>query len=415
MKVLWIVNIIFPYPAKMLGNKPTVFGGWLNSLLKGIKESNEVEEIGIMTVYNGKSIKKFKDDKITYYLIPSNNFCKYDIKLEKYCLEIEKEFKPDLVHIHGTEYPHGLAFLNACPHIKSCTSIQGLVSVYGIKDIYNAGIDSWPMIKNITFRDFIKKDFFVNQYKDFIKRGVYEKQTLEKSNIVIGRTTWDCANSFQITGEKKYEHCNENLRETFYKKTWNINKIERHTIFVSQASYPIKGFHKILEALVILKKIYPDIKIKVAGTKILDNRLKLSGYAKYLKKIISKNNLQKNIAFLGLLNEKEMCDNMLKSNLFLQASSIENSPNSLGEAMLLSMPCVASNVGGTSDMLIDKKEGFLYPFNDVSLMVNYIIEIFENDSLAIELGKNAKKHAEKTHNIDYNVNKMIEIYNKLKK
>ena len=414
MKILWIVNTILPYPSKKLGLKPTVFGGWLNSLLNGIKKSDDVEKIGIVTVYKGKTMQIFKEKEITYYLIPSNNINKYNIKLEQYCLEIESEFKPDIVHIHGTEYPHGLAFLNACPHIKSCVSIQGLVSIYGIKDIYNASIDFLDMVKTITPRDIIKRDFLFNQYKKFLKKGIYEKQVLRKCNLIIGRTTWDYANSYQISGEKKYEHCNENLRDAFYNKKWEINNIDRHTIFISQASYPIKGFHKVLEALIILKKIYPDIKVKVAGQKLLDNKLKLNGYAKYLKKIISKNGLENNIVFLGLLNEKEVCDNLLKSNLFLQASSIENSPNSLGEAMLLGVPCVASNVGGTADMLTDKKEGFLYPFNDISLMANYIIEIFENDKLAYEIGKNAQTHAKKTHDIEHNVNKMIEIYKKIK-
>lgn len=414
MKILWIVNTLFPYPSEKLGLKPTVFGGWLNSLLNGIKKSEEVKEIGIATVYSGNSVKKFKDKNITYYLIPSKNFFKYEYNLEKYSLEILNDFNPDLIHIHGTEYPHGLAFLNVSSKIKSCVSIQGLISKCGKKEIYNAGIDSSEMLKSITLRDIIRKDLLINQYKKFLKRGIYEQEILKKCNLIIGRTTWDYSNSYQISGEKKYEHCNENLRDSFYNKIWKINNVERHTLFVSQASYPLKGFHKVLEALTILKKIYPDIKVKVAGPKILDNKLKLNGYAKYLKKYIAKNKLENNIEFLGLLNEQEVCENLLKSNVFLQASSIENSPNSLGEAMLLGMPCVASNVGGTSDMLIDKKEGFLYPFNDISLMVNYIVEVFENDKLAIEFGMNAQKHAEKTHNVEYNVNKMIEIYKKLK-
>ena len=38
MKILWIVNTIFPYPAKQIGLKEDCFGGWLNGLADEIKK-----------------------------------------------------------------------------------------------------------------------------------------------------------------------------------------------------------------------------------------------------------------------------------------------------------------------------------------------------------------------------------------
>jgi glycosyltransferase involved in cell wall biosynthesis len=108
-----------------------------------------------------------------------------------------------------------------------------------------------------------------------------------------------------------------------------------------------------------------------------------------------------------------MVDRLLKSHVFVQTSSIENSPNSLGEAMLLGMPCVASSVGGTADMLRDKEEGFLYRFDDEKMLVKYITDIFEHDKLAIELGKKAKQHANNTHNRLKNTECIINIYKEL--
>lgn len=53
MKILWIVNTIFPYPAKKLGMTETPFGGWLNGLVDTLKEENNIE-LAIATVYDGK-------------------------------------------------------------------------------------------------------------------------------------------------------------------------------------------------------------------------------------------------------------------------------------------------------------------------------------------------------------------------
>lgn len=416
MKVLWIVNKVFPYPANKIGISNNVFGGWLNGLANKLKDNNNIE-LAIATVYNGKEIQEYNDGKITYYLIPGAPATKYKKKFEFYWKEIDKRFHPDLVHVHGTEYTHGLAFLNACPKVKSITSIQGLVSVYS--DVYLGNIDTKQIIKNITLRDMIKFDSILQQKNKMKKSGFFEIETLKKSNVILGRTTWDYANSKAIVGEKKFNYIksNETLRESFYGQKWNPENIQRNTIFCSQGNYPIKGLHYLLKAICILKQVNTDIKLYVAGTNIINNtslknRLKRTGYAKYIIKLIDKYKIKDNVEFLGVLNEDEMRKHMLKSNVFVLSSAIENSSNSLGEAMLMGMPCVAANTGGTPDMLEHKKEGFLYPYTEPAILAEYILEYLNDDSLCMEYGKNASVRANERHNPNKNLEEIIEIYKK---
>lgn len=417
MRILWSVNTIFPFPAKELGMKSTVLGGWLISSFNSLLKEKKISSIAIVSVYQGKEYLKYTDGKVIYYLIPCINKEKYDKKLRSMFKRVYDDFKPDLIHIHGTEYPYSLSAIEGSNNIKTIVSIQGLVSVCGIDYYYNAGISKKEMLKNITLRDIIRNDLLINQSSGFKKRGKYEERVLKECDYIIGRTSWDRAHAYSITNDFKYKKCNESLRESFYNSSWNITKIEKHSIFISQATYPIKGFHILLKSASILKNIYPDLKIYVAGTNIIKsnsagfyNKMRLTGYGKYILNLIKKYDLSNNVEFLDLLNEEEMVNKLLKCNVFVQASSIENSSNSLGEAMLLGMPCVASYVGGTGDMLLDKKEGFLYPFGDYSILTYYISNIFDNDDLAIELGMNAKKHALITHNRNKNCDVLIEIY-----
>lgn len=412
MKILWIVNTIFPYPAKQIGLKEDCFGGWLNGLADNLKKEQGIE-LAIATVYNCDEIKKYNDTNITYYLIPGGLSIKYNKEQEKYWRDVKKEFKPDLVHIHGTEYAHGLAFINANLTTKVVVSIQGLV--YRYADVYLANIPEKELRRNITFRDIVKRDNLFQAKRKFEKRGEIEKQIIKKADAIIGRTTWDYANAKAIKPDLVYYKCNETLRGSFYQDEWNINNIERHSIFVSQGSYPIKGLHYMLETLKILKEKYPDIKLYVGGTNITDTstlkaKIKLSGYGKYLRKLINKYELSENIIFTGLLDEKKMKEKFLKSNVFVLSSAIENSSNSLGEAMILGMPCVATNTGGTMDILEHNKEGFLYPYTEPAICAEYINRFFENDELAIKMGKNARKTAMERHNEKSNVEDTIKIY-----
>jgi len=74
------------------------------------------------------------------------------------------------------------------------------------------------------------------------------------------------------------------------------------------------------------------------------------------------------------------------------------------------MPCVASNTGGTMDILKHKEEGFLYPYNDSAMLAEYISKYFENDELCLEYGKNAQQTALKRHNAKENLANMVKIY-----
>ncbi len=113
---------------------------------------------------------------------------------------------------------------------------------------------------------------------------------------------------------------------------------------------------------------------------------------------------------MGNLTEEEMCRQYLKAHVFVCPSAIENSPNSVGEAMLLGMPVVASYVGGTGDLLSDKIDGFLYPFDEPYMLAGYVDRIFSDDSEAAALGQTARLHAQKTHHVRDNYKMLMNIY-----
>lgn len=72
-----------------------------------------------------------------------------------------------------------------------------------------------------------------------------------------------------------------------------------------------------------------------------------------------------------------MCEYYLRSNVFICPSSIENSPNSLGEAQLLGMPYIASFVGGIPE-IVNWNPSILYRFEEYEILAQKICKIFEN-------------------------------------
>lgn len=375
MNLLWITNIILPSLAKAKDMPIPAVGGWMYSSLKRLKIHSDIN-IAVATVYPGNKFEATEIDGIQYYLLPlrGKSMIRYNQHLEKYWLQVHDDLHPNVIHIHGTEYPHGLAYVRACGPQGVVVSLQGIISC--IARYYAAGIDYRSVKKCLTFRDIVKNENILKGQKSFDKRGILEIELLQRVNHIIGRTDWDKSHAWAINPKAAYHYCGETLRDSFYTNKWSYENCEPHSIFVSQASYPIKGVHMLFEALPLILRQYPDAKIYVAGVDpTAKSWYKISGYGNFLKKQIARLGIADHIVFTGMLDEKVMCERYLKSNVFVCCSSIENSPNSLGEAQLLGMPYVASFVGGVPE-IVDWNTDVLYRFEEYEMLAQRICYIF---------------------------------------
>lgn len=428
MKVLWLCNIMLPFIAKSLGQKIVVKEGWLSGIadMIGKEEQSDVTlgicfpSVDIMQFAKGDSSLFYKNKArgIQYYIFREDtvNPEVYDSTIEASLKAVLDDFKPDIVHIFGTEYPHTLAMAKvfAQPE-RILVGIQGVCSA--IADSYMADLP-YSVQKKKTFRDVIKKDSLSDQQQKFYLRGENEKEALKLVGHVTGRTDFDRQMTQKLAPNATYHFMNETLRDDFYKDHWNIDRIEPYSIFVSQGNYPIKGLHFVLDILQDIVKEYEETMVYVAGdvitaNKTMKDKIKISGYGKYLLEQIHKKNLEKHIKFVGSLNADKMCARYLKSHVFLCPSVIENSPNSVGEAMLLGVPVVAADVGGIHNLLDDKKDGLLYPVKKPEAMKEAILRIFADDKLAMSFSSCAREHALKTHDPKQNYQRLLEIYHEI--
>lgn len=410
MKILWITNTIFPEAECILTGRKELrgSGGWMLACAEMLVQHDCIELVVATVSTLVKNLQIIKGKNITYCILPyGNGNQKYNVEYERYWILIEEQIKPDIVHIHGTEYTHGLAYINACGTKKVVVSIQGLKS--GIAPYYCAGLSKKEIYGNLTFHDIIKGTIYHEQ-RLFYKTGELEKEMLRKVNHIIGRTSWDKSHVWSINPKANYHECNEILRSEFYDGSiWNYDKCRHHTIFLSQGGYPLKGLHQVLKAMPLILREFPNTIIRVAGVDITQKHglrgfLHFTGYGKIIKNIIKKHNLDDKIFFLGPLNAAQMKMEYLNSNVFVCPSSIENSPNSLGEAQLLGVPCVASYVGGIPDFMKDF-ENYMYRFEEVDMLSDIICSIFRSCSVAFN-----NTNAAARHNANVNITKLISIY-----
>lgn len=420
MKILWITNILFPEAEKNLKQcgELRTSGGWMLASAENLLLIDDSIQLYVATVSILVSdLKIIKGDRIIYYVIPlgkGNTHINRDY--DKYWKSIFDEIKPDVTHIHGTEFSHGFSYLKTCGNDNVLISIQGLTSVY--YHYFNSGINSRTILRNITFIDLYSRSTIFQQKRAMALRGQYERLMLENVNHIIGRTSWDKAHTWAINPYAKYHFCNETLRREFYQGCWEYNKCIKHTIFISQSSTPIKGLYQLLKAMPLVLRHYPDTKIRIGGWNPTENntlrqKIRLSGFGKILRQYIKKHSLDSSIYFLGNLNAEEMKSEFLSANVFVMPSSIENSPNSLGEAQLLGVPCVVAYVGGVHDMVPNSDCGILYRFDEIEMLAHSICDLFEKSKNFDN--SQMRRIANERHDADNNAKTLFKIYNNIKK
>jgi len=416
LKILWSVNIVFPQVAEKAKKKAFYGGSWLKAMSARLCVNPEVK-IAIAMPGNNKHIEKCEVNNIIYYIYPSNKRMLYHGGGKKSANQWEyiiDDYKPDIIHAYGTEYAYNLELIRTIKDIPIVISLQGIMSEYYRH--YYGGLEIRDVLFNISIRDILRRSGMVLDRHRFKISAKNEKEMLSTAKYVEGRTLWDKTASLKINPDLKYYHCPRLIRKEFYCEIgWDISKIEPYSIFVHQATYPIKGLHFMLEALFLIRKKYPEVKLYISGKNIVDSttiihKLKATGYSNYIKKKIKTLKLENCINFTGPLDAQQLVDRLKTSHVMVIPSAIENSPNSLAEGMLVGTPCVASFVGGNPEMLKDKEEGLLYGFNEPGMLAEYISQIFESDELAQKFSKNARATAMKRHDPEILEKTLIDIY-----
>lgn len=406
MRVLWTVNALMPSVANEIGYGKGHAISWVDAMSKKLKVRQDIK-LAMATTADVKSVERYKIDSVIYYLLPLN--CgKVD-----YWDYILNEFKPDIIHAYGTEHNHNILLFKNHKNVPIIGSLQGILTEY--QHHYYGGIDVRTMLRYSTFQDLFSNTGFFTGRRNFIKRSKNERAQLMNLKYVEGRSTWDRVSAMNINPNLKYFYCPRMIREPFYTQEWSIEKMERHSLFVSQALTPLKGLHFVLMAVAKLRRKYPDIKLYVAGydryhpTK-LRQRITCNGYVNYIKHLMRDLNLENQVCFTGILDANQMAAKISSVNAVIIPSSIENAPNSLAEAEIAGTPCIATFVGGNMDMLEHNKEGYLYCYNEPNMLAEYISQIFDSDELATKFSQKAKATARLRHNPEILESTLLNIY-----
>ena len=198
MRVLWICNIMLPMVAEKLHMESNVKEGWITGILTRLIKEGKKSDIQLGIAFPANENLSHFHDVYVFHEMPvecygfyedMSRLDQYQPGIERRMEEIMNQFKPDIVHVFGTEYPHALAAARVCPNKdKLLVGIQGVISIYA--EGYLADLPK-EVYERVTFRDRLKKDSILQQQEKYRKRGEMEIKTVHLAGNITGRTDFD--------------------------------------------------------------------------------------------------------------------------------------------------------------------------------------------------------------------------------
>lgn len=393
MRLLWFSN---RPPLGAMNSAKSVGGSWIESLEEEFKKYPQIE-LGI--VYNELAKEKTeiqaKDANTKYYMVPRDPYSKFDRWVERFMvkspsektlsgyLEVVDRFQPEAILFFGTESDFPLII----PQLKvpSIIWFQGNLTVYD--QMYESGISIKKTLGFEKFKSFLTGDTMYHNYLRFKKHVEREKRIFSYAQNFIGRTSWDRRLVSMMSPQAKYWHCDEAMRPPFWENIWQPKSARNELVITTTIRGNLyKGLETVFRAAEILsERIQKQLSWRIMG--IAEN----SVYAKTARKMANFKESRKEVLLLGNKSSDELIAELLNADMYVHPSHIENSPNGVQEAMLLGMPVIATNVGGTPSLLNDNEEGKLVQNKDPYALAGAIYEFYKDPVAAANMGKSARE------------------------
>src|SRR5574344_495265 len=400
IKILWFS--LTPCNSINRRKEKVIRAGWLMSLENKIKESPDIELS--VAYFSDVDEPSYDYDGVRYFPMYRKAYSnplarvvnryrarKYNKDI-KNMLGVIADFKPDVIHIHGTEECFGYV-AKYVVDIPVIYSIQGLISSYTLK--YFSGIPHSVTRSYSKLTEYIRRVSYLDYYKYFKDRSDRECEFLKNAKYVLGRTFWDRRICELFNPDVRYYVSNEILRPQFYKNEWKKDAFNKKLKIVTTSSDGLyKGFESILRTAALLKRFADfDFEWIVIG---IEKNSKIVDLAEKYTKLQAENC---HVVVAGMADADRVVDILLNADIYCQVSHIENSPNSLCEALMLGLPCVATYAGGTGSLMTNGEDGLLVQDGDPYVMAGSIVDMQKDVSRAKEYGAAARKRALKRHDM----------------
>ena len=147
-------------------------------------------------------------------------------------------------------------------------------------------------------------------------------------------------------------------------------------VIVTRNLEAIYGIDTAIRAIALLADALPDLRLSIAGSGA--DRAELENVATSL-------GVADRVTFTGRLEVAAMAQLYRSADIVLNPSRVDNTPNSILEALASGIPVVSTNVGGVPHLVEHERNAWLVPPNDPQKMADGIVRVLGDTALRARL------------------------------
>ena len=181
----------------------------------------------------------------------------------------------------------------------------------------------------------------------------------------------------------------------------SIDGREQVAVCVSKLRYE-KGIDVLLQAWCLVHQQAPQARLIIVGDGGL--RFQLECLAKSL-------GIANSVEFTGL--QSDIPPQLHRGSLAVLPSRWEGMPNALLEAMACGLPCVATRVSGSEDIIQHGVNGLLVESEDYRDMSLALLTLLRDPLLAQKYGQAARKTVERHYSLEQVMDRYVELYQRI--
>ena len=165
---------------------------------------------------------------------------------------------------------------------------------------------------------------------------------------------------------------------------------------------PQKRFDLLIRAFETVRQITPSAQLLIAGDGSLRQTLQAQITARQLGSCCR---------LLGQVDDVPLFHHAI--DLFVQSSNYEGTPNAVLEAMALETPLVATDVGGTAELVAHGREGLIVPTGDIEALVSAMQKVLADPAAAGARVAAARRRVETDLSFECRLRALEAIYREL--